>query len=1234
MRYLNKVIFINSATVKFAEIYIDGNVHFTGTQGVGKSVLLRAILFFYNADKTKLGIPREKKRFDEYYFEYQNSYIIYEVVKDNIPYSVLAYKVNGRVAFRFFNSAFRKELFIDKNGRAFENWEKIRTAFGKDIYYTKLIPSYEEYRQIIYGDNKGMKPEFRKYAIVESKQFQNIPRTIQNVLLNSKLEAQFIKDTIINSINEDEIKIDLDNYSKNHLRGFETQLNDIKLWFKQNRKGQNPVQNQANEVIDNYRKVNFIKKEKKELAVNLSDRINYIEIENPNLKSSHQKEDEKLFGIIKQIENQDNLHKKRVRDLDLKINLFKDKLKETKDKHDGYTNKKIDEIIEKVSHKSDLLTEQEAKKIEKNILTSEFADINQKFENLILQAQNQQDSFLNNKTSEIINIKIGFADTKNKIIEKYDKLINEIKEDNQEQLDSISEDNNVIIGNENELKRKKSEFKFKVFYNDEIEKCKSETIELNNTIINFKTEIKNAQNETKTLKKEWEFEKKEILNKVELSIKEQQKLKEKHTFDITEIDNKIQSSKTSLYGWLTENISNWEGTIGKVIDEQVLFNSELNPQLTDKNSKNIFGVEINLNALQSRVKTVQQYQDEVKSFEERIKNIEKNISQINLTKEDDLKRLKIKFRKKINSFKENIVEIEYQTNQAKEKLKKSRIHLGEWQYKSEREKAEKNSNIEEGFERIAIEKQKNKDNYIRLNRSIKAKITKTVNQQKSDITKQEHSSKELVEKLNKSIAWNKYEITNRIDELRKQQYSELNNKGVNTSRLDEIEKRLNKIKQDLQFVEDNQRIVYDYEKDKRELFDKIPEFNSEKLRQEKRLISLEKEYKIEKEKINAKRQTQSEIVENLKNKIDEFEKDLAEFREFEKSEVFEDIQNYFLENKAFQNNSDTAILLISEVRDKHYSILKRVDELKQSISKFIGNFDESNIFNFKVKFNSNSDYYNFALDLKEFVEEDKITEFEKRINERFVDIIQLIGRETTSLQSKEAEIETVIKKINNDFARRNFVTAIKGMEMRTQPSSNKVVQLLVKIKEFNDKYGLELGERDLFTSAKSDKKNERAVELLKQLVAELGKYKNTTLSLSASFDLQFRIIENDNNSGWVENLSNVGSEGTDVLVKAMINILLLNVFKESASKKFNDFKLHCMMDEIGKLHPNNVKGILSFANDRNILLINSSPTSYNATNYRYTYILSKVKSGANTYATKIKRLIKANNNSILDEFKS
>ncbi len=37
MRYLNKVIFIESANTRYAEIKLDGNVHQNGTQVVGKS---------------------------------------------------------------------------------------------------------------------------------------------------------------------------------------------------------------------------------------------------------------------------------------------------------------------------------------------------------------------------------------------------------------------------------------------------------------------------------------------------------------------------------------------------------------------------------------------------------------------------------------------------------------------------------------------------------------------------------------------------------------------------------------------------------------------------------------------------------------------------------------------------------------------------------------------------------------------------------------------------------------------------------------------------------------------------------------------------------------------------------------------------------------------------------------------------------------------------------------------
>ena len=130
MRYLNKIIFLNSAHIPYAEVKLDGNVHFIGTQGVGKSTLLRALLFFYNADKLRLGIPKEKKSFDAFYFPYPNSYIVYEVMRENGAYCVLALKNQGRVMFRFIDAPFDSKWFIDERKQVYGEWSQIREQVG------------------------------------------------------------------------------------------------------------------------------------------------------------------------------------------------------------------------------------------------------------------------------------------------------------------------------------------------------------------------------------------------------------------------------------------------------------------------------------------------------------------------------------------------------------------------------------------------------------------------------------------------------------------------------------------------------------------------------------------------------------------------------------------------------------------------------------------------------------------------------------------------------------------------------------------------------------------------------------------------------------------------------------------------------------------------------------------------------------------------------------------------
>jgi len=586
----------------------------------------------------------------------------------------------------------------------------------------------------------------------------------------------------------------------------------------------------------------------------------------------------------------------------------------------------------------------------------------------------------------------------------------------------------------------------------------------------------------------------------------------------------------------------------------------------------------------------------------------------------------VKFKKRLKIFKEAIAENEYIIAQSDQKLKKNLVELNEWLEKSTSEKKSILEEIENALNEVTVQKLKAQEHLDRIKKGIKRKITLKENERNAEVLRLQDLSKTKIDEIQLSILNHKVESEKRVQQLRKEETSKLENKGADTNRISVIENTLKDVEKAIDYIKRNEALVIEYKKDKRELFDRVPELKAEKVTFEKKQNLIIETHKTEVVKLEKKHQEQKAIVDGIQSKINEFEADEEEFIEFKKSDAFMNIQTYFSESMVEDKDLKTAKSIISEIKGKYYKGIENFKGLQQNVNAFNGNFTNENTFYFKTDLNSDPDFLNFASELKEFIEEDKINEFEKRVNERFAHIIQLIGRETTELNSKKGDIEKIIKKINDDFSSKNFVEAIKEMEIRTLASSNPIVRLLIKIQEFNDENSMVLGEASLFTSDASESKNQKAVELLKELVKAIEKYKSSTLTLSESFDLQFKIVENDNDSGWVEKLSNVGSEGTDVLVKAMINILLLNVFKDSASKKFKDFKLHCMMDEIGRLHPNNVKGILRFANERNILLINGSPTSQNATDYKYTYKLAKEQSKLDSkkYNTKINRLVKVN----------
>lgn len=460
-----------------------------------------------------------------------------------------------------------------------------------------------------------------------------------------------------------------------------------------------------------------------------------------------------------------------------------------------------------------------------------------------------------------------------------------------------------------------------------------------------------------------------------------------------------------------------------------------------------------------------------------------------------------------------------------------------------------------------------------------------------------------VAEIHADIKQERQKSDNELELLKVQELNELHGRGADTRLVEECKNSIQTIETELKYIEDNKRLVFAYQRDKEELFDREDEFNAQKKRLADKLQQLSDKY-------NQRKQKHNDTLHSL-------EKELADRRK-EKSHIDENLEKArdFINNESLcppillDTPERETLLTPSQAVDELTSIIvsrqKNFDKFKGCVNIFKANFSVKNTFHFRMELSVDEDYLDFANNLDDFIANNKIEEYRRRTSERYLDILNRVSKEMGELTKHESDVEKIIHDVNSDFKERNFAGVIKLIALRSVPSADKMVQLMKRIKEFNDENQYAMGELNLFSSANREDTNQKAVaHLLDFMKSLVDNQQRQFLTLSDLFQLQFRIVENDNDTGWVDKLSHVGSEGTDTLVKAMINIMLINVFKGKVSRKFGDFRIHCMMDEIGKLHPQNVKGILDFGNARNILLINSSPTTYNVSDYRYTYLLSK-----------------------------
>lgn len=1213
MKYLNKIVFINSANIPYAEISVDGNVHLTGTQGVGKSTVLRALLFFYNADKHRLGIQQGQKSFDEFYFRQSNSYILYEVMRDNGAYTILVSRYQGRASWRFIDAPYRREWVIGDDRQVLSDWVKIRERIDKNVAVSARIDSGVMFKDIIFGNTRDHK--YTRYALVQSQHYQNIPRSIQNVFLNTKLDADFVKNTIIQSMADEDLPVDLQTYRR-LVTDFEREYDEIDCWFRQTRDGNYPVRQQALKIAEQGRRIVALDRQLLDVWRMLNHAVAESERKIPLLEAEA---DEVRTSINKEHDREKELtgeYDKEKDSLNQELGGKKSKLKEIAQARKDFEAVDISGKLALAAREETIRQEAAGRQTLLDNLLKANASIEEKYNIARERLENARRAFENAQKEAYYRKQDALQAERKRLETERTKGRNMLTETFNSWRHESDERLQLLTAEQHRADQALKELRSWHPKADEIGQIMKQLQELDWAEKDNAAQQTAVKSQLAQITNEYEMKEAELK---QASLRERERMEADRSRcreQIARIDGLLSHLDGSLYQWLNENVEGWEDTIGKVVDEErILYAQGLEPRLTVV-TDSLFGVELNLDGIDPVHRTPDEYRAEKKSLEEQVQQINRQLTQLPVALQDDISKLGKKYAGRFNPLRQKATLLKVEEEQFPVK----RQELQNRQHKLEMEEQEliagEREKREQVFNGALLKVQEEKDARERHEAKNKKELKELDTSFNRSSNALDGELRKFKDSLCSEAAVRNKEFTAQQAQLDEQQKAELAGKGVDVNLLEQYRKALESLKRLLRQIDEERPTVIRYRDAEQNLFAKEPETRKDIKDIEQKLAMMRRRYEDKRTRIGNKltelEKRQKTVLKDLTHRRE----GLESYRQMVDNEHL--VPETFLADDKMKATDQDCQHLLGQLRGTVNQKRESIDRLKNTVVNFNRNFKPQNAFHFNTMPVTDNDYLQIAVDLQDFMDNNKIEEFRRRTSEHYKDILGRIATEIGALMKRRSDVDGVIIDINRDFVEKNFAGVIKSIELRANESSDKLMQLLMSIHDYTEENALSIGELNLFSGDNRDEVNRKVVDYLKSLSHQLQNEPNRqTISLGDAFRLQFRVKENDNDTNWVERINNVGSDGTDILVKAMVNIMLINVFKKKAARKSGDFIVHCMMDEIGRLHPNNIKGILQFANSRNIYLINSSPTSYNPYDYRYTYMLSK-----HGVRTRVEKLLK------------
>lgn len=1240
MKGLHAYHILNAAAFPIASCNVDGHFQYIGTNGAGKTTNMRIPLYFYNpsGNKRDHAIETSKDTFNSFYFRGEFSFIIFEVCRGLLAngkpdlYHVAVYRHRTIVpTFLFIDAPYDMELYRNKSGYLCNAVDLIQRLNSENIR-SEPVKLYERFKEVIYGLNKSkeMAPfvfaQPRPHAI---SAMRTIPGILSSIFRAEAMKTGTLKEALIASLGiaEGEASVDLQSIVR-EFRKFHRYRKDI-LTFERNQQKLQSVLKRFHEVKEKEAHLSSLYYQIATQLPKAKDQLSICETEIRVLKAKAEHiskkalEELEVLSKVREVKLEDRSESKLKRDTAIKY------------KND-YPAETWSVILADIRRLPGLRDERKSIVTRLARLNEEYQSIEDKYGNLIreqrLNVAQKAQRVKSTSGEEVDELQKSINNLTEQSNAEKEKLELEFAQKRMELDTRVSK----AIRTEGALHVRVSDLSLEMFLREDLEKAQVAYDSIRQEHTKIIADVETIPARKQNLDQQNTIIRSDIERRYHPQVEDTIRSIEGFDRQIERLRILVSKYEGSLLQFVENEVTQSTSRFLSVVREEVLFlpASEVIQEVTGSGNS-MLGVTIIPESLPAPQRLhYQEQKDALEKLEKQKTDLVATKDELTTRQANELKEQEDSYLQQSAKLSSEEDELRVRLSNAAQRFEGAKSHVDGLLRKREEMFGATKEKLSRDLENASDELQASTEEKASFEGKIQTRKQKINSELRAQVDPKNIRINGIRKQAVADLKELEIELESQLDLLSKSKEQELKSGSADPNVTQQLNQKKDETDQLIERIEETLVKAQHYEEHILPEVQRIPEYEQAHERTSNAYNDAQRQYsERETKRDNDLNQTKTQLDE-FESKLEIINQDIhshSELRTFSEPSKkpqelpFVDYRPGVLKKAC----SDYSITQqdIGELWNGSTDLQNRSSAGRSSIraviDKFLSEFEQGNHFDFRSgsELVEIPDYADFITKkLKPLFETDLIVASKTHLLKFYGATLSRLSHQYGKLETHYSSLNRTVKEIERSIADEQFVKAIQKIEFQmveTEGELSKIKKSVSECCKLLESVNME-DQQEFFAYRPSNSEISTLFDRTQELSQHIERKRIERIGLDDIYDFQIRVRENETQHNWQSQLQHIGSEGTNALIKVIIYVAILSHFKSKAFKNADEIHLHCLVDEIGRLHSDYISELLKFCHSRGIYLAIASPETHRRpSDLKYTYKIERDESGKKVFIREV-----------------